>query len=306
MAGTEEVAVQRLTARRRYPRAGSVTVADLLNRQPVPVRLPPSSHAAVRGCNLDELLEPPTATGERGPDESRPAGNVAKLVGLAAGALVLCGSVAAAAVFTSHRPLGQLARPPATPPLEITGAGALRPDMLGAQLAGAGNAPPAPAMSVADSAPTIAVPPDLDPTGAVPATTPTSGEVVAPRTSASPIPGGPVPLPGGGAASPRPGSPVGVVQEFYRLVGQQPDAASALLAPELRGADPTGFAQSWASVLALRVERVEQQADHSVLAVVVLRERDGSWLRVQLVLRLSTTRPPEIVGAEVLAAQVDR
>ncbi|WP_137812451.1 hypothetical protein [Gandjariella thermophila] len=300
--------MQRLTARRRHRRAGSVTVAELLKKQPVPMSLPPSSHSAVRSCDLDELLGPPAEPGEVDPDEPRQPGNVAKLVGLAAGALVLCGSVAAAAVISDHRAVNPFPQPLATPPLEITGAGALRPDMLGAQLAGAGGPPPA-AVQPAGPLPGLAVAPDADPAGGPAATTaPASSAVVAPRTSVAAAPGAPAPLAAGsgGPAGQRPGTPVGVVQEFYRLLGQQPDAASALLAPELRDADPTGFAQSWASVLALRLERAEQRDDQSVLAIVAIQRRDGSWLRVEQVLRLSATRPPQIIGAEILAAQVDR
>jgi hypothetical protein len=307
--------VQRLSARRRYPRAGAVTVADLIKKHPAAVHVPPSSHSAVRGCALDELLDPPTRVDEVGPvavEAPSRAGNIAKLVGLAASAFVLCGSVAAAAVITNNRPHGQLAGAAARPPLEIIGAGALRPDMLGAQLGGAPGAEGVPAGAGSEPpALPAAMPGEVSLIGDGPAKTePADGGVVAaPRTSTSPAHGEPVPLAdggSGGSADRNSNTAVGVVREFYRLVGQEPDAASELLSPEMQGADPTGFVQSWASVLALRLERVELRPDRAVLAVVAIQGRDRRWMRVEQLLRLATTSPPRIVGAELLAAQVVR
>jgi len=43
--------------------------------------------------------------------------------------------------------------------------------------------------------------------------------------------------------------------------------------------------RSWSAVRALRIDRIEVRPDNSVLGMIAIQQPDGSWLRVEQVLR---------------------
>jgi hypothetical protein len=248
---------------------GSIAVVDLIRRQHVgPVRIP-SIEEADTDALLTELLGEEVEPGRHRGKMAR----AAKLVGLAVGSIVLCGSVAAAATLSRSRP-------PATPPVvaaptPITGIGALRPDTLEAQLSDHGGAALAPVTSAKPSASVTVAPP----VGTAP---------VAVSTPAPPPP----------AADPQQ-----LVREFYRLVESQPAAAAQLLSPSLLSTDPTGFINAWQSAAKVEVDSVQANPDGTVQAVVRMLQPDGSWLRVVELLHVTQGSQPLISGAQLLSAQ---
>jgi hypothetical protein len=247
---------------------GSIAVVDLIRRQNVgPVRIP-SIEEADTDALLTELLGEEIEPGRHRGKMAR----AAKLVGLAVGSIVLCGSVATAATLARSRP-------PANPPVvaaptPITGIGALRPDTLEAQLSDHGGAAAAPITSAK----------------------PVASVKVAP-------PGGKAPVATGKPAPPAAASPQQLVREFYQLVGSQPAAAAQLLSPSLLSTDPTGFINAWQSAAKVEVDSVQANPDGTVQAVVRMLQADGSWLRVVELLHVTQGSQPLISGAQLLSAQ---
>ncbi|WP_367134982.1 hypothetical protein [Saccharothrix sp. HUAS TT1] len=257
--------MQRLTTSgRRHNRAGSVTVAELIGKQPAPVRIRTRDQAA--GHVL--VTDPPA---DHTPAVAGRANRTAKLAGVATGAIVLLASVAAASILAQDRPTGP-DQPQVTSPAPITGSTALRPDLLVAELVG-GPVDRAPE-PVGRTAPLAAdQPPD------VPA-------VVSPAEL---------------ALGSQPG--VDVVRRFFELLPTRPGDASRLLSPDLLGGDPRDFVDSWGQVQSITIESTRLRPDGAVLAVVSMQERTGRWIRVEQVFRLTDTTVPRIVGTEVVSAQ---
>lgn len=253
------------TSGRRHNRAGSVTVAELIRKQPVPVRIPSRAHAANHGPVVDPLGAEP------GPAGRRPSKRAAKLAGVATGAIVLFAAVAAASILAGHRPTGP-GQPRSETPLPISGSSALRPDLLSAQL-GDGWVDRQSALAPQGS------PPAADVAVEVPLVVPPPTQPVGPKPK------------------------VDVVRRFFELLPANPAEASRLLSPDLLGADAGDFVASWGRVQAITIESTSPRPDGAVVAVVSIQERGGRWLRVEQLFRLTDTTVPRIVGAEVLSAQ---
>lgn len=264
---------------RRHARTGSVSVAELIGKQPS--RPGPASGRAPAisveligegrpcgGRSSGDLFGGDLGAGPPGPlgDGSalRPhrARRAARVVGWITGALVLVTSVVAAAVLAEQR--GAVVQHLAVEVLPaMSGASALRPDLLSAELGGT---------AVVDSGLVV--------DGPLPVPQPATPEVVV----------GPKPQ-------------VEVVRRFFELLPARPASASALLSPDLVGASPADFVESWSLITAIAVESVANRPDGTVLAVVSMRERDGGLLRVEQLFRLTGVSAPRIVGAEVISAQ---
>lgn len=118
------------TSGRRHNRAGSVTVAELIRKQPAPARVRHREQAATHGLATD----PRPAPNDPAPPAGRPT-RAAKLAGVTTGAIVLLASIAAASVLAGNR-AGGPDQPRVEPPGSITGSTALRPDLLSAELGG--------------------------------------------------------------------------------------------------------------------------------------------------------------------------
>jgi hypothetical protein len=252
---------------------GSITVVDLIRRQQGPVRIPSADEADTVQF-VSELLGP-TDT-DPGHGQRGWLARSAKLAGLAVGSLALCGSMVVAAELTHHRTEATVTRPATT---VLTGVGALRPDTVAAALSGPRIAPPTPAAR-----------PNPPPMAGGRAT----GTIVG---SAPPVP--PVAQPATGSAL----TSADVVRSFYKLVGSNPNAASALIDPSLLAVDPIGFAQAWSSLSRIDIESIQQTSTGTVQAVIRLRQPDGSWLRVVEQLHVTDGSHPVIDGAELLSAQ---
>jgi hypothetical protein len=246
-------------------------VAELIRKQPTPVRIPSREQTGAHGTVIAALGR------QTVPPARRPTNRVAKLAGVATGAIVLLASVAAASILAGNRPAGPV-EPRTDSPVPISGSPALRPDVLSAELGG--GAPleqhpephpepqpaPQPAPSTTDVPPEPAVVPPPEP-----------------------------------AAGPNP--QVDVVRRFYELLPAKPADAARLLSSDLVGEDARDFVASWGRVQSITIESTTPQADGAVLAVVSMQERTGRWMHVEQVFRLTDTIVPRIVGTEVLSAQ---
>ncbi|GAB2980674.1 hypothetical protein GCM10027184_33880 [Saccharothrix stipae] len=260
------------TSGRRHNRAGSVTVAELIRKQPTPVRIRTRDQATTPGLAAEPspVAYPPGAQTDPRPP-GRGSTRAAKLAGVATGAIVLFGSIAAASVLAGNRPAGP-DQPRVEPPAAISGSSALRPDLLSAELGGdRSDRLPAPARQ--------AVPP----AAAAPQQSPVM--VPPPQVNAGPEP------------------QVDVVRRFFELLPAKPADASRLLSPELLGGDARDFVDSWDHVQAITIESTRLRPDGAVLAVVSMQERTGRWIRVEQLFRLTDTSVPRIVATEVLSAQ---
>jgi hypothetical protein len=252
------------TSGHRPSRDGSVTVAELLG-----------GHDGIEpvrrpGQHIEIIMPAPVS--HRVP--VHPVVRVAKAACLAAGGAVLCGCVVAGSVIASHRvPAVSGAQ---SAPAMITGASALRPDALAARLhAPAGRA----------------TRPSTRPAGTGLNAAPLATGRAAPQTTGEP------------RVEPRPQNPTDVVTEFYqRVVGPRPSSATNLLAPGLLE-DTSDFLRSWSETTAVEIEQVQPQSDSSVLAIVRMLRPDGSWMRVQQLLHVTSGLPRLIDSVELLSAQ---
>ncbi|GAA3461159.1 hypothetical protein ACFFSW_31915 [Saccharothrix longispora] len=259
------------TSGRRHSRAGSVSVAELIRKQPAPVRTPSPGRAAAHGPVTGPVTDPVTDPGAdppvRGPRPSARRGRRARLVGVAAGAALVLASVAAASLLAAHRGAGP-DEPRVEAPGPISGASALRPDVLAERLGV--NRPdglPLGASPVAEDLPS----PLGDDVHAI-------------------LPTGPKPQ-------------VEAVRRFFELLPSKPVDASRLLSPDLLGDSAREFVAAWRGVRAITIESTSLRPDGAVLAVVSVQESGGDWMRVEQLFRLTDTTVPRIVDAEVLSAQ---
>jgi hypothetical protein len=281
--------VDRLTTGRRYARAGSIHVTELINQRSVSSGMPAplASPAALRTRHAAKVpirteLEP---SAHRLP--SRGA-QLAKLTSLGAATLVLCGAVAAASMISHDRASEKTSA--ARPTIRVTGDQALLPDQLDRTVPSAGNhRAPAPREPAAAPAPA---------TEAEPTTEPTSTAEPQPVPMAAPaaddaFPDTPL------VAVPK--SDLELVRQFYDLLPSDPDSAFALLAPDLLDTTLDGFLESWSTVREIEVLELHQLQE-GVVAVVRMVLEDGSQLRVEQLLTVADS-PHQIVGAQLLSAQ---
>jgi hypothetical protein len=262
-------------------------VAELIKKQPTPIRIPSSDQAATDGF-VEDLLGPEAPAEQN----QRKASRAAKAAGLITGAVVLFASVATASVLAGNRPAGP-SSPRNDPPLEISGVSALRPDLLNARLHDQA-VPPQVTITVA-SAPSRA--PAASTTSATP---PASTSAVAADARAEVFSQTRAAVPSISTGSQ---PQIDVVRTFYELLSTSPTAASTLLAPELLGTDPHGFVQSWSTIKTINLDGTTLRPDGSVLAVVSMQESDGRWLRVEQLFTLTDSSVPRIVGTQVVSAQ---
>ncbi|MFI6099036.1 hypothetical protein ACIA8G_26070 [Lentzea sp. NPDC051213] len=264
------------TTGRRHTRAGSISVAELIKQQPSPMRIPSNEEAATDALvtsllgptGLAELTMPmPIVPGRRRrpPKKSR----AAKVAGLLTGAIVLVSSVAGAAILAGKRP-ANTGIPVSERLIALSGASALRPDVLSAQLPSEHT----PLQTQQDT-----------PMPKPPALLLETPEPTTPEVSIGPQP------------------QVDVVRRFYELLTTKPNSAAKLLSPDLVGTDPKEFVESWGMIKTVNVDQTSLRQDGSVLAVVSMQELNGSWLRLEQLFWLTDTTQPRIIGTEVLSAQ---
>ena len=258
--------MERPAGGRRHSRGGSVSVADLIRRQPGSVRIPTPDEAATDGL-LSDLLD-----GRQLPDDSEPRASTGlKVLGVLVGAVTLAATIAAASMITSDPRPSRAALITAPPPQALSGAGALRPDFLATEVAG----------KTAEAAPLSAAPTTTDPSPTP--VTPTATQRALTQNSAA--------------------DPAEVVRDFYDTVAQNPRDALSMMGGSLADLDPTGFVRSWSEVRTVRPERVEARSDGTVLGVIGIQQADGSWMHVEQLLRVDGGSQPKIIDAQVLSAQ---
>lgn len=281
---------------KRHMRDGSVTVAELIGRQPYFVAGPSAAEFESQAADNTSASKTAQLTPEDG--DPRPSLR-ARIIALAVGTVALLGAVGATAAISGAQP----AQPTAhnqDGSAPITGASALRPDLLAQRL---GYLPPRAPFLLADTglpATRMAAP--------APATPSTQADA-----SASPSPSGGSPT--SSAAPPAAErstvhyttngqqQPADVIREFYRRLRDKSGDAQALLDPALLGADLPGFESSWRSVRAVEPIAVVPQSDGSVLGTVAFQQQNGTWLRLQQHFSLNGARPPVIDRVELVSAQ---
>ncbi|MEU7479404.1 hypothetical protein AB0A63_25680 [Lentzea sp. NPDC042327] len=274
------------TTGRRHTRAGSISVAELIRQQPGPMRIPSAEEAATDAL-VTSLLGPTEPAPPAGPGRRRRAGDsrAAQVAGVLTGAIVLVSSIAGAAILAGSRPPNS-GVPFTERPVALSGAQALRPDLLSAQL------------------PSEYTPPRTAPE--VPMPQPSALLLTSPTRSADPS-AGPSAEPSGEPATPLvstgPQPQVDVVKRFYELLTTKPGAAAKLLSPDLVGTNPREFVESWGTIRTVNVDQTSLRPNGSVLAVVSMQEWNGSWLRIEQLFWLTDTTQPRIIGTEVLSAQ---
>ncbi|WP_394615406.1 hypothetical protein JNUCC0626_37445 [Lentzea sp. JNUCC 0626] len=275
------------TTGRRHARAGAISVAELIKQQPTSIRILSNEDAATDAL-VTSLLGPtetmtattaviPVVPGRR--RRTVKPSRVGRVAGLVAGAVLLVSSIAGAAILAGKRP-ENAGVPVSERPVALSGSSALRPDVLSAQLPN--ERPP---LQTTDGAVPMPQPSALllENTAQEPA--PEASELATPEVSVGPLP------------------QVDVVKKFYELLTTKPGAAAKLLSPELVGASPAEFVNSWGKIKTVNVDQTSVRPDGSVLAVVSMQEADGSWLRIEQLFWLTSTTQPRIVGTEVLSAQ---
>lgn len=257
---------------KRHVRDGSVTVAELIRRQPYFVAVPvvPADPEIVPAPAAEPEPQLVPEDGDRAPSLR------ARILAAAIGTVALFGAVGATAAISTTRPIDTVAAHAPSGSNAITGAGALRPDLVAQRL------------------------------GYLPRQVASTRDIELPsaRTPAADEPG---PGAQGGPAVHPPAAdltqPTNVVREFYRRLQQRSDDATGLLDPELLGADSPGFRSSWAAVRQVTPDSVTAQPDGSVLGAITVRQEDGSLLHMQQRFFLTAARPPLIDRVELVSAQ---
>ena len=263
------------TTGRRHTRAGSITVAELIKKQPSPIRIPSREQADTDEL-VGDLLGPEEVT------DQRRSNSAAKAAGLMTGAIVLFASVAAASFLAGHRPAGP-DQPVPGAPIEISGSSALRPDLLSAHLRDESTVEPtaSPGEAKAQAVPNPPIAADQH----------RATEAEAQEVDAAPNVGD--------SSQPK----IDVVRGFFELLPAQPAAAARLLSPDLLGGSTGEFVESWSTIKAITIDSTTLRPDGTVLAVVSMQEIDGRWLRLEQLFWFADTSVPRIVGTEVLSAQ---
>lgn len=93
-----------------------------------------------------------------------------------------------------------------------------------------------------------------------------------------------------------------LVRRYYDLLANHPNQALGLLDDALLGSDMSRFVSSWSQVRGIQVLDVQQRPD-GLLAIVEAVLPDGGTARVQQLLKVTSTSPQRITGAEIISAQ---
>ncbi|WP_086820944.1 hypothetical protein [Allokutzneria sp. NRRL B-24872] len=277
--------MERSTTGRRHQRAGAVTVAELIRKQPGVPRYPGAD--ATGGYHFRSEVFERVASGATSPqpvysfdpdpdpepeEGEHPLLKPLRTVGLVFGALLLAGSVVAASVITAdYGPRGPLVQYQAP---HLGGTLALRPDLVLDRLTNATK------VNTALGAPGAKQPS-------------TSAKPVAPvaRQNSTWQPNAVTPT-----------TAVEVVHEFFQRLQHRPDLALQMVDARLVGQDRAAFLKAWESVKSVQVKNVEQSRN-GVLGTATLELLNGTKLRMEQLLTLSVAEPRQIVAAELLSVQ---
>ncbi|APU17558.1 MULTISPECIES: hypothetical protein [Actinoalloteichus] len=265
----------RSTDGRRRNRAGSITVAELVRRQPKAARArlrieSPWEHAPAHS-------DPPEAVAS---DQEEPGAlfrtTPLRTLAFVAGLLVLSSSILATGMIT-NAPRVDLPGGADLSPITLAGPLVMRPDVLTAYLARPEISPQP-----------LAVIEDSD--DAADATQPLGDRV--PPGQQRVVAGGPATV----------YTDRELVEQFFTLLDDNPTAAASLLAPELRGGDRSDFIEAWDDVHGVEVVTIDERQAGSVVATVAIDGANGGRLYLTHQLVVGDT-PKRITEARLLGAQ---
>lgn len=268
---------------------GSVSVADLLNRQALPVRILSQDEVDTEDFVQSLLVREEKRARSR-------FGVVFRIIGLTVCAVIFGGVLAAATVLIGSQQTAKQPDQVIATPNSITGAAALRPDTFTNQISGIDQV----LTKALNQEPLAAATSNLSSTSQV---TPNPASKAAPNNQLSNTASSPNPQVTSEAKSAE--TKVDVVREFYQRVTSDPRSALKLLDPGIAEVDQPGFIQAWSSIKAIQPVVVRMRKDNSVLGVFTIEASDGLWLRIAQVVHLSNVSPPKITDAEVLSVQRD-
>ncbi|MFN2495781.1 MAG: hypothetical protein ABR608_07725 [Pseudonocardiaceae bacterium] len=235
----------------------------------------------------------------RADEEPTPPGRAPRMyraVAVLAGFVLLCGAVTASTAALSG-PRAQRAVPSTVAVEAITGAEALRPDLIG----GSGKPP---AGDDGDPGRTGAAR-DLPSTQDIPRSLPPEDPAAAGGTAPQPPATAPYPpdeYPPRDGGEPTSDPVTATVTRFYQTVTVQPREAFDLLGPHLQGAGYQEFRQSWTDVRQATVEDIRQEGPRAALVTVSLTRRDGSVLRILQRVLIIPGVQPRIADVALLSA----
>ncbi|MCP3798796.1 hypothetical protein NLX83_05960 [Allokutzneria sp. A3M-2-11 16] len=277
--------MERSTTGRRHQRAGAVTVAELIRKQPIPPRYP--STDSTGGYHFRSEVFERVASGATSPqpvysfdpdpdpepeEGEHPLLKPLRTVGLVFGALLLAGSVVAASVITAdYGPRGPRVQYQAP---QLNGVLALRPDLLLDRLTHSTKVNAA-----------LGAPGARNPSTSNKNVTPVAKQKSTWQPNAV-----------------TPTSAVEVVQEFFQRLQHRPDLALQMVDTRLIGPDRAAFLKAWETVKSVQVKNVEQNRN-GVLGTTTLELVNGTKLRMEQLLTLSVAEPRQIVAAELLSVQ---
>lgn len=263
----------------------TVTVGDLIKRQPAPVREKLTKHRSSSHAARVHTAPPRTPasdpvglpTGDY-PTLSRTARVMIGVIG----GLLLCTSATATSLISTQETRA-FPGPGARAAGPITGVAALRPDLLReAQWPFPDNGGYA---SQRQGAPQ---PSDANP-----------GDQTFTQPEPTPSPAGLT------TARPDAGSTeaaLNVVRDFYHLLGTNPSSALTRVSPSLLGTQGTELASSWKDITSVQPLRVLALRDGEVLGEVVARHADGSELDLEQKFTVERGPHPLIVNVELVSA----
>lgn len=228
-----------------------------------PAEMPAGRLTAAELLQRETTIDEPVAAGR----------GFYRLLAAAAGIALIMASGAALASPRVEREL------PATGVLEqITGPGALRPDLINTTEGLALGERPGRA-------------PDAAATGTAPAGTPSAGDATTgtgERTDPS--------------AEPVPDRMLNTVTSFYQQVVTDPAGAYELLGPGMRGSGYAAFAASWSDVERVTVDSIRSDGPGAAVVTVVVEHVDGAVLRSVQRLMVTAGDPPRIESARLFSA----
>ncbi|RCW46678.1 hypothetical protein DFQ14_10114 [Halopolyspora algeriensis] len=109
-----------------------------------------------------------------------------------------------------------------------------------------------------------------------------------------------------GQANPLAGTPRSaalLVTEFHRLLGTDPGRAMGLVSPELLATQRTDVVQAWHALDSVRTQGTRPRRDGSVVATLTAEHPDGRRVVLRHLFTVNMGTSPYITGIELLAAK---
>lgn len=255
------------------PRTRTVSVAELVSRQSGPVRALLPGAAPGRHEQQPDTLGHDTVLHPDPPALPRPL----RMAGALMSVLLLCGGVTLTSLILQRSPTNSPA-PPASRATPITGAQALRPDLLHrARLPFTAARPPPRESGQLRLEDLLGMPPA--------------------EAGANPRLGQANPLAGSTKSA------VLLITEFHRLLGTDPGRAMTLVSPELITAQRAEVVRAWRALRSVRTQRIHSRRNGAVVATLTAEHPDGRRIMLRHEFTVDVGTRPYIVDTELLAAR---